>query len=100
MYTMHDAPSDRDYLEQFNPWGPDPEEPEGDTMDRLALPESEGHIDRDAGDDWIDNIEPEPEDARFPNLNLADHLWDLATSINAQRAREIRAEVAHEKEVA
>jgi len=60
MYTMWDAPSDRDYYDQFNPEPPEDEEPEPEPESSKPY-EIAPACDYAEQDDMVDPFAPPPE---------------------------------------
>jgi len=70
MYTMWDAPSDRDYYEQFNPDPPEDEEPEPEpeNSNPCEIAPASDYADEDG---MVDPFAPPPEDTstdEFPEV--------------------------------
>ena len=61
MYTMWDAPSDRDYYDQFNPEPPEDEEPELESENSIpcAIAPASVYADQDG---MVDELAPPPQD--------------------------------------
>jgi len=72
MYTMWDAPSDRDYYEQFNPEPPEDEEPEPELEPENSEPYGIAPAsDYSEEDGMVDPFAPSPENPssdEFPEV--------------------------------